>query len=125
VERMLDGFEQDQHTLATTDSGAGRWTRAYLGTTVDDAGAPAGSSAGLMAGILACIGGDPERLAPLRDAFDRWQRRLEDDGLDPGTATLVRLAADGLWLSQLLGLPRPDDRLMQRVISTLRETTRR
>jgi AcrR family transcriptional regulator len=125
VERMLDGFEQDQRALATRDSGAGRWTRAYLATTVDDGGAPADSSARLMAGILACIGGDPQRLAPLRAAFESWQQRLEDDGLDPGTATLVRLAADGLWLSQLLGLPRLDDPLMGRVVTMLREMTRR
>ncbi len=124
VERMLEGFEDEQRHQATRDDGPGRWTRAYLGTTVDEAGAPAGSSARLMAGILACIGADAKRLAPLRSAFQRWQERLENDGLDPGTATLVRLAADGLWLSQLLGLPRLDDSLMGRIVDALREMTR-
>ena len=37
-------------------------------------------------------------------AADRWQARLEDDGIDPTVATLVRLACDGLWLSDLFGL---------------------
>jgi AcrR family transcriptional regulator len=111
VERMLDGFEQSQALRAQADAGAGRWTRAYLNTTVDSEGGPADSSGQLMAGILG-------------DAFARWQRRLEDDGLDPATATLVRLAADGLWLSQLLGLPRVDQPLLRQVLDGLRDRTK-
>ena len=124
VERMLDGFEASQTLRAGDDAGPGRWTRAYLDTTVDPEGRPADSSARLMAGILACIGGDAERLAALHDAFARWQHRLEDDGLVPASATLVRLAADGLWLSQLLGLPRLDEPLLRRVLDALHERTR-
>jgi AcrR family transcriptional regulator len=124
VERMLDGFEQSQALRAQADAGAGRWTRAYLNTTVDSEGGPADSSGQLMAGILACIGRDAERLATVGDAFARWQRRLEDDGLDPATATLVRLAADGLWLSQLLGLPRVDQPLLRQVLDGLRDRTK-
>ena len=36
---------------------------------------------------------------------------------------LVRLAADGLWLSALLGLPQLDDRESREVISALRRMT--
>jgi AcrR family transcriptional regulator len=121
TERMLDGFERVQQALVEGDAqGAGRWTRAYLGCTVDEAGEPADTSARLLAGILAAIGGDPARLASLRESFARWQERLERDGLDPALATVVRLAADGLWLSQLLGLAplRPD--LARGVLAALR-----
>ena len=77
----------------------------------------------VMAGTRACIGGDPARLEALRAHFEGWQRRLEGDGLDPTTATIVRLAADGLWLSSLLGLRRLERDLDTRVVATLRELT--
>ena len=50
---------------------------------------------------------EPELLAPLQVAADRWQARLEDDGLDPALATVLRLACDGLWMCDLFGLAAP------------------
>jgi AcrR family transcriptional regulator len=124
VERMRDGLEGAQEELALADGAPGRWTRAYLGSTVDAAGAPADASATLLAAILACLGDSQRGLGELRDAFAAWQQRLEDDGLDPATATVVRLAADGLWLSQLLGLPTLDPALLRGVLARLEELTR-
>ena len=43
----------------------------------------------------------------LQAAADGWQARLVDDGLDPVTATVLRLASDGLWLCDLFGLAPP------------------
>jgi AcrR family transcriptional regulator len=126
VERMLERFDAVQAELAAADPVArGRWTRAYLASTVTPHGEPADRSAQLMAGILATIGDDPARLAALRERFRAWQARLEDDGIDPTVATLVRLAADGLWLSALLGLPRLDAARSRRVVAALAELSSR
>jgi AcrR family transcriptional regulator len=104
--RMLDRFDEVQDTRAAADPDRrGAWTRAYLASTVSENGGPADDSARLMAGILAVLGSDSVELKAVRERFAGWHRRLERDGLDPVTATLVRLAADGLWLSALLGLP--------------------
>jgi hypothetical protein len=46
-------------------------------------------------------------LVLLQTAADRWQPRLEDDGLDPTLATVLRLACDGLWMCDLYGLATP------------------
>lgn len=122
IERMLDDFDRAQDTWVARDpKRTGRWTRAYLASTVTDAGQPADNSAQLMAGILAAIDNDPERLAVIRKRFAAWHRRLEVDGIDPVRATLVRLAADGLWLSALLGLPPLDRRLQRRVLDGLKK----
>jgi AcrR family transcriptional regulator len=119
-ERMLDDFERVQAELADADAGIeGRWTRAYLGSTVDERGEPADASAQLMAGLLAGLGGDTARLAAVRERFAKWQRRLEHDGVDPVEATTVRLAADGLWLASLLGLPPIEPGLRRRVLADL------
>lgn len=124
VERMRVGLESTQEDLARADGEDGCWTRAYLGSTVDRDGAPADASGRLLAAILACLGDEHRGLRDLRDAFSHWQERLEDDGLDPATATVVRLAADGLWLSQLLGLPTLETPLLRDVLTRLEALTR-
>ncbi len=124
-ERMLDNFDRVQRELAEDDpDGTGTWSRAYLDSTVTRGGQPADGSAQLMAGLLAQVGSAPEQLAPLQERFASWHGRLQEDGLDPETAVIVRLAADGLWLSAMLGLPRPDPALMTRVVERLRKMTR-
>jgi AcrR family transcriptional regulator len=125
TERMLDRFERVQSVLAKADpSPSGRWTRAYLRSTIDSDGRPADESGRLMAGILAGIGGDPTRLEAVREHFSAWQARIEDDAVDPVRATIVRLAADGLWLSALLGLPQIDKRQAAKVLQVLDELSR-
>jgi hypothetical protein len=123
--RMLDEFDRVQEELAAADPETrGRFTRAYLASTVTQDGQPADQSGHLMAGILAGLGGDAARLAELPARFAAWQRRLSEDGVDPVSAAIVRLAADGLWLSTLLGLPRADPELDRRVVEALREMAR-
>jgi AcrR family transcriptional regulator len=58
-----------------------------------------------IAALVAVVALDPRLLTPLREAYARWQHRLERDGLDQAAATAVRLAVDGWWLAGLLDLP--------------------
>ncbi len=124
IGRMLDSFDVVQAQLAGAERvKKGKWTRAYLASTVTDDGEPADNSAQLMAGLIAAIDNDPVRLRRIRKRFAAWHERIEGDDVDIVTATVVRLAADGLWLSALLGLPRLDKSLRRRVLKRLREMT--
>lgn len=124
-ERMLERFDADLENLSEADAApAGAWTRAYLASTVTDEGKPADNSARLMAGILATLGRESAHLEAVRERFARWHQRLEADGIDETTATVVGLAADGLWLSALLGLPPLSAATAGEVIRALREMTR-
>jgi hypothetical protein len=78
----------------------------------------------LTASLLAAAGTNPDLLAPMRDAFARWQTLAEADGLTPAQATLVRLAADGLWFADLLRVAPPGDRLRAEVLEMLLQLTR-
>lgn len=123
-ERMLARFDRELEALCSADpERAGAWARAYLTSTVTAEGKPADNSAQLMAGILATLGRDSKHLEVVRGHFARWHERLDADGIDPTTATIVRLAADGLWLSALLGLPRLDDEHGRDAIRALRALT--
>lgn len=124
-DRMLARFDEALESLSAADpETAGAWTRAYLASTVTDAGKPADNSARLMAGILATLGRESAHLEKVREHFARWHARLAVDGIDPTAATLVRLAADGLWLSALLGLTEHDAAVSPDVLRALRDLTR-
>ena len=90
--RMGSSFDQAQEELSAADAQAtGRYTRAYLRSTVGDDGKPADGSARLMAGILAALGGDPARLEALRERFAEWHRRLDRDGIGSPQCSNQRL----------------------------------
>ncbi|HEX3946169.1 MAG TPA: TetR family transcriptional regulator [Acidimicrobiales bacterium] len=113
VRRMVDGFDQDLQAAGSEDPEPGAFSRAYLRATFHAApGAAHDRENRLGAALIAAVAAEPSLLRPLQDAFDRWQSRLEDDGLDPPLATVVRLAADGLWLADLFGfaVPAAEDR---------------
>jgi AcrR family transcriptional regulator len=125
TDRMGSFFDLAQQQIGRADPVAsGRHTRAYLGSTVGEDGKPADGSARLMAGILAALGSDPARLHALRERFSAWHARLDGDGIDPVNATLVRLAADGLWLSELLGLAPLSPERARQVVAALDALTR-
>jgi AcrR family transcriptional regulator len=110
VEQAVDQVDDFLVRSTADDVSPGAFTRAYVRVTMepDDTGA----GATLATALLATAASDPDLLQPLRDAYDRWNQALRKDGLPPERALLVRLAADGWWLSHITGLgtltPRED-----------------
>ncbi len=111
-------FDHEVERLMALDPnpGPGRWVRAFLSATTGEAG----SDYELTGGLLAAIANDPDLLAPMRDAYQRWQARAIADGLDPVIATIVRLAADGFWLGDIFAFAPIAEPLRTDVIARLR-----
>jgi hypothetical protein len=76
-------------------------------------------------GLLAAMAAEPEVLLAARERYAIWQDRVEREGSDPVAATVARLAADGLWLADLLGLAPPQGELRTAVLARLLELARR
>ena len=112
--------EVDAALARDDEPGPGRWLRAFVRVTF----ATAPQDLDLTASLLAAAGTNPILLAPMRDSFARWQTLAEADGLTPAQATLVRLAADGLWFADLLRVAPPGDRLRAEVLEMLMQLTR-
>jgi AcrR family transcriptional regulator len=117
VERLATRCEAN-HALALDDRGGdpGAFTRAYLAARTrkrDPQEEP------IHTALLAAAGTDPQYLEPFRKRLREWQARLENDGIDPVTATIVRMAIDGICLDELLGMPGPNEELRQRVLEKL------
>lgn len=116
---------------------AGRTIRAYVSATegvceekTDHRGEAPGDddmehwftkSSEVRAGMIAAIAGDHLLLDKFRDTFAAWQTQLESDGVDTATATLIRLAADGLFFVDMLGLAPPRGELRRTVMEKLRD----
>jgi hypothetical protein len=62
---------------------------------------------------------DPALLLPMQQTFAEWVKLLAQDGIDPTTAQIVRLAVDGLWMVELFGLAPPDAKTRENVLRGL------
>ena len=114
VEDWLDRFEADV-VEGTTE---GSWARAYARTC---AGPRSAAERATDVALLVAVAGEPRALEAVRKRYAAWQDRLVGDARDTVDATLVRLAADGLWFADLLGLAPPTGRLRQAVTARLED----
>ncbi len=107
VTKIIEEFDRDIERRLEDDHEPGCFTRAYIGATMEPSAPRPDREDRLGAALIAAAAAQPELLVPLQEAADRWQDRLEHDGLDRTTATLLRLACDGLWMCDLFGLAPP------------------
>ena len=108
---------------ANAEDVPGGWTRAYADATAKD-GEDDPHAREIDSGILAVLALQPDRLEAVQARYGAWQERVVADGIDPVDATIVRLAADGLWFCELLGLGPPRGELREQVLERLRALTR-
>jgi AcrR family transcriptional regulator len=69
--------------------------------------------------LLAALIEDPDVLEVARERQQEWMERLLDAAPTREDAWLVRLAADGLWYSDLLGIAPPEGDDRRRLIARL------
>jgi AcrR family transcriptional regulator len=115
---LLGWLEEFAHEIdAATEGGsfAHGWVRAS-----DMSGWAAAERATEFA-FLAAMVGEPGAMGEARARYEEWQARLVEEADDPVQATVARLAADGLWLADLLGLAPPAGELREKVLARLLE----
>jgi len=101
------------------DVAEGRFTRAYLKASLGMTPLTGEGFDSLCSSISTALLSFPERLAPVRQQGSRTQARIENDGIDPVLATIIRLAVDGLWLSENFNLMRFDPAIKEKVAARL------
>jgi AcrR family transcriptional regulator len=124
VTKIIDEFDRDIEANLEGDDGPGAFTRAYIRATLDSDQPRPDHEDRLGAALIAAAAAQPSLMVPLQSAAERWQARLVDDGLDPTTATVLRLACDGLWLCDLFGLAPPAPALRAAVAAHLDQLAR-
>lgn len=107
MDRLVGEFDR---ALDEAGDQPGAVLRAYLDATVGPDPAACGEAGDrVTAAALAAMLVDPDGLAPLRERYREWQRRVVDGPIDQDLATLVRLTVDGWWIARLLDLAPPAD----------------
>ena len=74
--------------------------------------------------MLAAQGSNRELLSPLKMSYKEWQAQILQDGMDEVDATIIRLAVDGLWLSEIFGISAIDEKMREKVIQRLKENVK-
>ncbi|MBO3065458.1 TetR/AcrR family transcriptional regulator [Staphylococcus shinii] len=97
----------------------GKWVRAFIEATREHRA----ENGSITSGMLAAQGINSNLLLPLQDTYKEWQHNIENDGLDKVDATIIRLAVDGLWLSEIFGLDNLDESMREKVLDRLTEYT--
>jgi AcrR family transcriptional regulator len=124
VDKIIEEFDRDIDSRMDDADGSGRFIRAYIRATMAPSATRPDREDRLGAALIAAAAAEPALLEPLQVAADRWQVRLENDGLDPTMATVLRLACDGLWLCDLFGLAPPSASLRRHVEALLHHLAR-
>jgi AcrR family transcriptional regulator len=114
----IDG-ELDAPADDRRDESPGGWLRGYIEASIN----VERDERDLKAALLVAAATDPDLLEPMRERYREWQAQVECDGIDPALATILRLAADGFWIADLLDLAPPSDELRARVIDRMIELT--
>lgn len=124
VEALLAGFDAEVRRYMAVDrddaGAAGRFLRAYVRASGSGEPSPDEGSAALIAALAT----DLDLMEPVRRRYAGWQREVEADGADPARATAVRLAADGLWFADLLGLAPPTGAARDEAVAALLDLAR-
>ena len=61
--------------------------------------------------------------ALMRRKYVDWQQKVENNGLDPARATLVRLAVDGLWFAEMHHYAPPNAQQRAHIIDLIFQLT--
>jgi AcrR family transcriptional regulator len=109
-------LERHEHwmTGALEHSGL-NWAQAYVQAAFSTESVPVTT----MWALIAAVRLDATLLEQVRQAFTRWQQQLEASGVPLGRAMVVRLAVEGLALSELLDLAKPRAEVLAELKSVL------
>lgn len=97
VARVIEEFDDLIATYVDSygDGVPSAYTRAYVEATFEILTGEARAYRRWSA--ITAAAADPEQAEPLNEAMRRWHGRDPAEDADPGTAMVVRLAAEGLW----------------------------
>jgi AcrR family transcriptional regulator len=121
----FSNFEASVERLALADNDPGRWVRAYVHATFEVDAATEAESLASAALIVAYFGKDSSVRKLYEEAQSRWSERARDDGLAPSIADVIRMATDGLWLAEALGVSRFDRGRKRAFVNELIQLTRK
>jgi AcrR family transcriptional regulator len=121
LNQLVEDFNArlEAHLTAEASGQPGDWLRAYIRMTF----ALPPEELELSAALTAAFAIDPALMEHVRQHFAAWHEQAIADGLPAEMATVVRLAVDGFWMAQFLGLAPPQGDLRDGVMQAMLRLT--
>ncbi|EGO64633.1 TetR/AcrR family transcriptional regulator [Acetonema longum] len=118
VDYLTQSFVHGIHSAVNADPcEKGKWIRAYTILTFTQINAEMNTA------FLAAAATNPELLKSMAERFQALHVHIENDNIDPILATIVRLAADGMYFNQLYGMDLQED-IREKILDQLITLTR-
>jgi AcrR family transcriptional regulator len=121
IDYLKEGFSQDfAREFAAEENQAGGKVRAYIRASANTKS----EDLNLSAGLLAAFANNPKLIEPFQKMIAETQIEIEQDGIDPVLATLLRLATDGLWMAEMFNVAPPTGKLREDVVNLMLELSK-
>jgi AcrR family transcriptional regulator len=117
IEGMIDRLisETQNEIEKKMQENGGKFLQAYIDITI----CPHPLYQKLSCALFAAIANEPDLIHPLQFCFQVWQERIAADAPSPEIGTLIRLAMDGLWLSELFDFAPPPPMLREKMVEVI------
>lgn len=125
VQALVNITEREVATAQEQDLEAGSWLRGFIKSCLTNSTQDLGPVGRLSVAFLTAAANDTSLLAPMNERQPAWREAINDSGIDPVRAQIVRLAADGLWINDVMGVPVLDEGERAAVIERLEAMTRK
>jgi AcrR family transcriptional regulator len=113
IERLIAEFDADLEQELSESNG--NWLIAYVRASLR--ANPYRDQ--ISCALIAALANNPDLLKPLQARFASWQQQAESAMPSPEVGSLVRLAIDGLWFSELFGFAPLSPVVRSKVLHTL------
>ena len=113
IERLIAEFDSMLEAELTKSNGD--WLSAYIRASFQSN--PKLDSMG--SALFAAVANAPELLQPLREHYAKWQNKVTETAASPELGTIIRMAIDGLWVSDLLDFAPPSSATRKKMMNAL------
>ncbi|MEX0989121.1 MAG: TetR/AcrR family transcriptional regulator [Actinomycetota bacterium] len=119
VDRLVGDYTHAVRTHAAADENPlGRSARSYVRAGTDTL-----RDADVWLALVAALGEGPNLLEPWREVCAGWMDTDHSEGVDIVSSTIARLATDGLWLADVLGVEPVDTKVRAKMLQRLEAMT--
>lgn len=108
-------FNSIESLVKNTKGNLNMWTNAYIQATFSDLN----NNKHLSSALIAAMSTNPRLLEVYKEEYNSLLDKLMNEGVDPVKVTIIRLAIDGLWFSEVFNLTPLDEKLKNDVVHAL------
>lgn len=124
VNYLMQSFVNDMNATVNEDiCEKGKWIRAYTTLTFNQEK----EDIDMNTAFLAAVATNPDLLKVMAKDLQELHAHIENDGIAPIVATIIRLAVDGMYFNQMYGLDLREDtreEVLKQLISLSKEENR-